>query len=195
LGADFVLTGSVNLATVESRLGERVKDLLAGVDVQDTAYAPFGDLFELGGRARVVKKGVLFHARANRLYDIWRAHDDWRQVDVDARQQVEQRWLRASFDDVYAKLRQDLPAGEPEPDAKRAMALVFRWYCAQARRAAVNGDPAYEVDWEVCCGPALGAANRWLRGTALAAWRDRHVDEVGRRLMSEASLIASGTRA
>jgi trans-AT polyketide synthase, acyltransferase and oxidoreductase domains len=192
LGADFVLTGSVNLATAESGLCERVKDLLAGVDVQDTAYAPFGDLFELGGRARVVKKGVLFHARANRLYDIWRAHDDWRQVGVDTRRQVEQRWLRASFDDVYTKLRQDLPAGDPEPDAKRAMALVFRWYCAQARRAAVDGDPAYEVDWEVCCGPALGAANRWLRGTPLAAWRDRHTDEVGRRLMNEAALVASG---
>ncbi len=189
LGADFVLTGSVNLATDESGLGEPVKDRLAGVDVQDTGYAPFGDLFELGGRARVLKKGVLFHARANRLYDIWRAHDDWQRVDADTRRQVEQRWLRAPFDEVYAKLRQELPAGDPEPDAKRAMALVFRWYCAQARRAAVTGDPAYDVDWEVCCGPALGAANRWLRGTPLAGWRDRHVDELGRRLMAEAAAV------
>ncbi|MFI0777869.1 ACP S-malonyltransferase [Streptomyces sp. NPDC021212] len=192
LGADFVLTGSVNVCTAESGLGGRVKDLLRALDVHDTTYAPFGDLFELGGRARVMKKGVLFHARANKLYDLWRTHDDWYEIAPEVRARIEERYFQESFDTVYARLRdraaEENPR-EPEPDPKRRMALVFRWYCDRALRLAVAGEAGRETDFQVFCGPALGACNQWLRGTDLDDWRQRHADEVGRRILDGAARI------
>ncbi|GAU67578.1 putative acyltransferase [Streptomyces sp. NBRC 110611] len=186
LGADFVLTGSVNVCTAEAGVSGRVKDLLANLDVHDTVYAPFSDLFELGGRARVMKKGTLFHARANKLHDLWRTHDDWYAIDAGVRAHIEERYFRTPFESAYAELRRGAPAGEPEPDPKRRMALVFRWYCDRSLRFAIAGEPGREMDFQVYCGPALGACNQWLRETGPASWQDRHVDEIGRRIMDEA---------
>lgn len=196
LGADFVLTGSVNACTVESGLSSRAKELLQNLDVHDTTYAPSADLFELGGRVRVMKKGVLSHARANKLYDVWRTHDSWESVSPALRTQIEERYLLATFDEAYALARAaapaDAPGTEPDPDPRQRMALVFRWYCDNALRLAVDGTPGREVDYQVWCGPALGAANQWLREAGLGAWQDRHADEICRRLMDEASTIMEG---
>ncbi|MET1176364.1 malonyl CoA-ACP transacylase, partial [Paenibacillus amylolyticus] len=40
LGADFIVTGSINQYTVEAATSDLVKDLLQQMNVQDTAYAP-----------------------------------------------------------------------------------------------------------------------------------------------------------
>lgn len=75
------------------------------------------------------------------------------------------------------------------------MALVFRWYCAQALRWAIEGTPGRVADYQVACGPALGACNQWLRDTPSRAWRDRHADDLADRLMTDAAAIVgiSGT--
>ncbi|MEU2850158.1 ACP S-malonyltransferase [Streptomyces syringium] len=187
LGADFVLTGSVNLCTAESGMSAAAKDLLQDADVHDTAFAPYGDLFELGGRARVLRKGVLFHARAGKLYDLWRNYDSWDAVPAAVRSKVERDYLGASFEDVYARLGR---FAEPALDPKRRMALVFRWYCAQASTWAIDGAQGRVADYQIPCGPALGACNRWLAHTPLHAWRDRHADELADRLMTEAAAVA-----
>ncbi|MCQ8769824.1 ACP S-malonyltransferase [Streptomyces telluris] len=187
LGADFVLTGSVNLCTAESGISAAAKDLLQDADVHDTAFAPYGDLFELGGRARVLRKGVLFHARAGKLHDLWRNYDAWEAVPAAVRSKVERDYLGASFDEVWARLGRTAEHGL---DPKRRMALVFRWYCAQASTWAIDGTPGRVADYQVPCGPALGACNQWLARTPLQAWRDRHADELADRLMTEAAAVA-----
>ena len=68
VGADFVCTGSINQCTVESGMSDVVKDLLQDINVQDTEYAPAGDMFEIGARVQVLKKGTFFPARANKLF-------------------------------------------------------------------------------------------------------------------------------
>jgi trans-AT polyketide synthase/acyltransferase/oxidoreductase domain-containing protein len=60
LGADFILTGSINQCTVEAGTSEAAKDVLQQLNVQDTDYAPAGDMFELGAKVQVVRKGVFF---------------------------------------------------------------------------------------------------------------------------------------
>jgi trans-AT polyketide synthase/acyltransferase/oxidoreductase domain-containing protein len=52
LGADFVLTGSINQCTVEAGMSDVVKDMLQDINVQDTDYAPAGDMFEIGAKIR-----------------------------------------------------------------------------------------------------------------------------------------------
>lgn len=56
MGADFILTGSINQCTVEAGTSDCVKNLLQEINVQDTDYAPAGDMFELGAKAQVLKK-------------------------------------------------------------------------------------------------------------------------------------------
>lgn len=194
LGADFVLTGSINQCTVEAQTSTRAKDMLQQLDVQDSTYAPSGDMFELGARVRVMKRGVFFHARAARLHDLWRNYARWEDVAADTRRQIEERYLRTSFDQAYLQARGLLGAGPAgaEQDPKQRMALVFRWYCERATQFALEG-AEHEVDYQVYCGPALGAFNRWVNGTALENWRDRHVDELGTKIMEGAAALFNDT--
>ncbi|MEU8627799.1 ACP S-malonyltransferase [Streptomyces sp. NPDC048669] len=193
LGADFVLTGSINACTAESGTSVAAKDLLQAADVHDTAFAPYGNLFELGGRARVLRKGVLFHARAGKLHDLWRNHDSWEAVPAAVRAKVERDYLGASFEEILARSgNSSAGSSEQALDPKRRMALVFRWYCAQAATWAIEGTPGRVANYQIPCGPALGACNRWLTGTPLHAWANRHADELAERLMTEAAEVVSG---
>lgn len=65
------------------------------------------------------------------------------------------------------------------------MALIFRWYFTYSTRLAMNGDKHSKVDYQVHCGPALGAFNQWVKGTVFENWKNRHVDEIGQKIMVE----------
>jgi hypothetical protein len=47
------------------------------------------------------------------------------------------------------------------------MALVFRAYLGLASRWAIAGDASRKVDYQVWCGPAMGAFNEWVKGSWL----------------------------
>jgi trans-AT polyketide synthase/acyltransferase/oxidoreductase domain-containing protein len=177
LGADFVLTGSINQCTVEAGTSETTKDLLQGAGVQDTDIVPAGDMFELGAKVQVFKKGLLFPSRAKKLYDLYRQYDSLDQIDLQTRAQLETYYLRV--------LPQVVERAERDP--KQKMALVFRWYFVHTNRLALRGDPAEKVDYQIHCGPAMGAFNQWIKGTDLEDWRNRHVDEIAVRLMRAAA--------
>ena len=193
LGADFVITGSVNQCTPEAGTSDAVKDLLAQLDVQDTTYAPAGDMFELGARVQVVRKGTLFPARANKLYQVYRQFDSLDDIDPATRTTIEERYFRRSFAQVWDETReylsknrsQDIERAERSPKVR--MALVFRWYFAETTRAALAGAPGEQVNYQIHCGPAMGAFNRVVAGTALEPWRVRHVDAVAELLMTGAA--------
>lgn len=192
MGADFLTTGSINQCTVEAGTSEQVKDLLQDINIQDTGYAPAGDMFEYGARVQVLKKGVLFPARANKLYELYRRHESLEEIDEATAKQLQTRYFRKSFDEVYAEVRAHHPAAEiekAEREPKRKMALVFKWYFAHSTQQALSGSDEGRVDFQVHCGPALGAFNQWAKGTELESWRSRHVDVINRHLMQEAAAL------
>lgn len=202
LGADFVLTGSVNQCTPEAGTSDAVKELLAALDVQDTAYAPAGDLFELGSRVQVVRKGTLFSARANKLYQLYRQLDGLDEIDPATRKTIEERYLGRSFDEVWDETQQYLARNRPrelaraEQNPKARMAQVFRWYFVHSTRMAMAGVPGERVNYQIHCGPALGAFNRLVAGTPLQAWPARHVDAIADLLMTGAAeLLGDSLRA
>jgi trans-AT polyketide synthase/acyltransferase/oxidoreductase domain-containing protein len=45
------------------------------------------------------------------------------------------------------------------------------------------GDQDARVDYQIHCGPAMGAFNRWAAGTELEDWRARDVADIAGRLM------------
>ncbi|SOB83276.1 ACP S-malonyltransferase [Streptomyces sp. 1331.2] len=199
LGADFVLTGSVNQCSPEAGTSEAVKELLATIDVQDTAYAPAGDMFELGARVQVVRKSTLFPARANKLHQVYRRYEGLDEIDEPTRRTIEDRYFRRSFAEVWAEteayLREhrpdDLARAERSPKAR--MAQVFRWYFVHSTRAALGGVPGEQVNYQIHCGPAMGAFNRAVAGTPLQAWRERHVDAIAETLMTGAAELLDGS--
>jgi trans-AT polyketide synthase, acyltransferase and oxidoreductase domains len=189
MGADFILTGSINQCTVEAGTSTAVKDMLETADPQDTAYAPAGDMFELGAKVQVFKKGIFFPARANRLYELYQRHNSIDEIDEKTRRQIEEKYFRRSFEDVWRETKSYyLDAGrkkleELERSPKQKMALIFRWYFVHSSRLALDGDEQQKLDYQIHCGPALGAFNRWVSGTELKPWRNRHVADIAERLL------------
>lgn len=194
LGADFVLTGSINQCTVEAGTSDLVKDMLAQAGVQDMAMAPASDMFEFGSQVQVLRKGTLFPARAGRLHELYRRLDGLHALDPVVREQLERQIFRRSLDAVWDETRAYYAREAPvlldriEADPKRRMAAVFRWYLVQSHRLAVAGTPDRRADFQIWCGPAMGAFNRWVEGTPLQDWRRRHVDDIAERLMQGAAV-------
>lgn len=188
LGADFIVTGSINQCTVEASTSDTVKDLLQQMNVQDTEYAPAGDMFELGAKVQVLKKGLFFPVRANKLYEIYRRFNSLDEIDQKTRQQIQEKYFKKSFEEVYRDVKAYYPAEEiqkAERNPKHKMALIFRWYFGYSTRLALGGNVENKVDYQVHCGPALGAFNQWVKGTNLENWQQRYVDVIARKLMDE----------
>ncbi|CAM2008615.1 ACP S-malonyltransferase [Acanthopleuribacter pedis] len=190
LGADFILTGSINQPSPESGASDAVKDLLQQINVQDTEYAPAGDMFELGAKVQVVRRGLFFPARANKLYDLYRNHNSLDELDAKTRHMIQEKYFRRSFDDVWQETRAHFLKTRPqvvekaERNPKFKMALIFKWYFVYSTRLAMSGDMKRKVDFQIHCGPALGAFNQWVKGTDLEPWTQRNVDRIADHLMN-----------
>lgn len=193
LGADFILTGSINQCTVEARTSDAVKDILQGINVQDTDYAPAGDMFELGAKVQVLRKGVFFPARANKLYQLYLRYNSIEEIDEHTRAQIQEKYFHKSFEEVWAETLAYHKKDSTETDhlqdlsSKQKMALIFRWYFVHSTRLALDGSSLHKVDYQVHTGPALGAFNQLVRGTKLEGWRNRHVTEIAELLMCGAA--------
>jgi trans-AT polyketide synthase, acyltransferase and oxidoreductase domains len=194
MGADFITTGSINQCTVEAGISESVKNMLQDMNVQDTAYAPAGDMFELGAKVQVLRKGVLFPGRANKLYELYTRHNSLDDIDSQTKKQIEDTYFGRSFEDVWSETKTYYSQINPgfqklEPSPKQKMGLVFRWYFIHTTRLAMRGVEEEKVNYQVHCGPALGAFNQWVKGTALESWRNRHVSDIGERIMNGAAAV------
>lgn len=201
LGADFITTGSINQCTVEAGMSDAVKNLLQDINVQDTAIAPAGDMFEIGAKVQVMSKGVFFPARANRLYELYLRHDSVDEIDSKTRGQIEDKYFGRSLERVWEEIEAHYRLSPERLEAarkvgKKKMALIFRWYFAHTTRLALEGDESQRVNYQVHCGPALGAFNQWVKGSELESWKNRRVAEIGTRIMQEAaSLLQERLRA
>ncbi|MEL7029650.1 MAG: PfaD family polyunsaturated fatty acid/polyketide biosynthesis protein [Pseudomonadota bacterium] len=195
LGADFVLTGSINQACVESGLSESARELLVGIDMADVAMAASADMFELGVKVQVLKRGVMFAARANQLYALYSQYGSLEDLPHGKRAQLEKDVFRAPIDEIWTETRNFFRTRNPaeveraERDPKHRMALVFRWYLGNSIRWAINGDADRKVDYQIWCGPAMGAFNSWTAGTWLENVEARTVGQVGKNLLEGSAVI------
>lgn len=195
LGADYVVTGSINQAAIESGLSDDGKRLLAEAGIADVAMAAAADMFEMGVKVQVLRRGTLFAARANRLYELYRTHDSLDALPLAVRRELEDKLLGAALDAVWAETSAYWAARDPaelaraRADAKHRMALVFRWYLGMASRWAIRGDTARRADYQIWCGAAMGAFNDWVRGSFLADPAERGVVQIALNLLEGAAQI------
>lgn len=189
MGAAYVLTGSVNQACTESGSCDAVRSMLAQAEQADIAMAPAADMFETGVRVQVLKRGTMFPMRAGRLYDLYRAHAGLENLPDADRMFVERQLLRATIEEAWHSTREFFLKRDPrqveraERDPKHRMALVFRSYLGLSSRWANDGEPSRVMDYQVWCGPAMGAFNEWTRGTFLEKPENRRVVVVGQNLL------------
>ncbi|MFF0612912.1 PfaD family polyunsaturated fatty acid/polyketide biosynthesis protein [Nocardia tengchongensis] len=196
LGASYVVTGSINQASVEAGQSESTKQLLVTAGSADCAMAPSADMFEMGVEVQVLKRGTMFAARAKQLYEIYRAYDSIEAIPVAERLLLEQRTFKRSLDDVWAGCVGYFTERDPEQllraerDPKRKMALIFRWYLGLSSAWSISGEPERATDYQVWCGPAMGAFNAWAAGSYLAPARNRQVAELAAQIMRGTAVTA-----
>ena len=156
--------------------------------------APAADMFEMGVKLQVLKRGTLFAMRAAKLYDLYRNYPSLEAIPAAERVRIEKDVFRAPLDAIWAETRAFWTARDPkqadraEADAKHKMALVFRWYLGLSSRWANAGEAARQADYQVWCGPAMGAFNEWTKGTFLERPENRRAASVARNLLHGAAV-------
>jgi trans-AT polyketide synthase/acyltransferase/oxidoreductase domain-containing protein len=195
LGAAYVVTGSINQACGEAGTSDAVRRMLAAAEQADVMMAPAADMFEMGVNVQVLKRGTLFGVRARRLYELYRAHGSIGELPAAARATLERDYFRTSLEAAWESTRQYFEGRDPGQLARAArepkhqLALLFRAYLGQASKWANAGEPTRQADYQVWCGPAMGAFNEWARGSFLEAVENRKVATIGLNLMQGAAKL------
>ena len=195
LGASFVLTGTINEACVESGLSADGKEMLAQAGLADIAMAPAADMFELGVDLQVLQRGTMFAPRAKQLYKLYRTYPSLDSIPADEVRELETKTLGMTIDECWAMTRSfwldrdpdEVPKAESDPRHK--MALTFRWYLGLSSRWAINGQIDRRLDYQIWCGPAMGAFNAWTAGSFLADPANRTVSQVAKNLLEGAAVL------
>jgi PfaD family protein len=195
MGADYVLTGSVNQCARESGQSIQAKRMLAQAGVADVMMAPAGDMFELGVKVQVLKRGCFFPLRAAKLYELYKNYDSLEALPKETAAALERDFFRATMAQTWAETRAYFSARRPEEvtraerDPKHRMALVFRWYLGLSSRWPLVGTSDRQMDYQIWCGPAMGAFNQWVAGSFLEDPDNRTVAEIALNLMHGAASI------
>jgi PfaD family protein len=195
MGAAYILTGSVNQACVEAGTCGAVRRMLAEAEQADVTMAPAADMFEMGVKVQVLKRGTMFAMRAAKLYELYNSFPSFEDLPPGDRLFVEKQLLQSSFAAAWEKTMAFFKTRDPGQieraltDPKHKMALVFRSYLGQTSRWAVQGEPRRQIDYQIWCGPAMGAFNAWTKGSFLAEPAQRDIVTVAFNLMFGAAVL------
>ena len=195
MGADYIVTGSINQACRQSGTAPSVRKMLAEAAMADVAMCPASDMFEMGGRVQVLKRGTMYPQRAQRLFELYKTYPSFDAIPAPERKKVETQILRRPFAEVWEETERYWMARQPEEaeraraDGKHRMALCFRWYLGMSSRWARMGECNRQADFQIWCGPAIGGLNRWTQDTALAQAENRDAPTLARALLIGAAVL------
>lgn len=194
MGAAYVVTGSINQACLESGSSDLVREMLAKAGQADVIMAPAADMFEMGVKVQVLKRGTMFAMRAAKLYEVYRAYARIEEIPADVKAQLEKEVFRQPLEAIWESTALFFTQRDPSQlvraaaEPRHKMALVFRWYLGLASRWANAGDPSRAMDYQVWCGPAMGAFNEWVKGSFLEPRQERRVVTVALNLLVGAAV-------
>jgi PfaD family protein len=193
MGAAYIVTGSVNQSCLEAGTSGHTRQLLSQAGMADVAMAPSADMFELGVKVQVLKRGTLFPMRAQKLYDLYSRFDSIEQIPVDEREKLEKLIFQRDIESIWQDTVKFFTERDPvqieraEDNPKRKMALIFRWYLGLASRWSNSGEKGREMDFQIWCGPSMGSFNDWVRGTYLSDPKNRRVVDVALQILTGAA--------
>lgn len=195
MGAAYVVTGSVNQSCLEAGTSDHVRNLLPQVGMADVCMAPAFDMFEMGGKLQVVKRGTLFPMRAKKLNELYLANRSIEEIPGPERDKLEKQVFQRSIESVWEETVNYFKVRDPEQidkalaNPRKKMALIFRWYLGLTSHWANHGEKGREMDYQVWCGPSMGAFNDWVRGSYLELPENRRVVDVAHHLLNGAAYL------
>jgi trans-AT polyketide synthase/acyltransferase/oxidoreductase domain-containing protein len=194
MGAAYILTGSINQSCVEAGTSKAVRQMLAEAGQADVTMAPAADMFEMGVKVQVLKRGTMFPLRAAKLYDLYCNYDRFENIPEKQKAVLERDFFRQSFQDEWEQTKNYFATHAPKQierarkDTKHKMSLVFRSYLGQSSNWANSGDPLRKIDYQIWCGPAIGAFNQWVKGSFLEKPENRKTISVAMNILCGASV-------
>jgi len=195
LGAAYVMIGSVHQCTRESGLSADGKQMLAEAGIADVAMTAAADMFESGVKVQVLKRGTLMSARGNQLYQLYRRYPSVEAIPEPERLGLEKNIFRTSLTEIWRETETFFQTRDPAQieraagDPKHRMALIFRWYLGNSSRWPIHGEAARRTDYQIWCGPAMGAFNGWVRGSFLEELEQRSIEQVALNLIEGAAVV------
>jgi trans-AT polyketide synthase, acyltransferase and oxidoreductase domains len=195
LGADFVVIGSVHQSALESGVSPESRALLAQAGPADVAMVAAADMFEMGVKVQVLKRGTMMAVRGNQLFELYKRHASLDAIPAETRAGLEKNVFRMPLSEVWQQTQAFFERTDPtqieraQRDAKHKMALVFRWYLGSSSRWPLNGPSDRQIDFQLWCGPAMGAFNRWVKGSFLEPVEQRSVQQIALNLMEGAAFV------
>ncbi|MGB7440473.1 MAG: PfaD family polyunsaturated fatty acid/polyketide biosynthesis protein [Coleofasciculaceae cyanobacterium] len=195
MGAAYIVTGSINQSCLEAGTCQHTKKLLSQAEMPDVMMAPAGDMFEMGVKVQVLKKGTMFPLRAQKLFELYKTYDSIEAIPPAERQKLEKQIFQESIDSAWQKTVDYLSQKNPQKldrankNPKMKMALMFRRYLGLSSRWSSAGEKGREMDYQIWCGPAMGSFNNWVKGTYLAAPENRRVVELAHHVMTGAAFL------
>ncbi|PKH06504.1 PfaD family polyunsaturated fatty acid/polyketide biosynthesis protein [Moritella sp. Urea-trap-13] len=195
MGAAYIVLGSVNQACVEAGASEYTRKLLSTVEMADVTMAPAADMFEMGVKLQVLKRGSMFAMRAKKLYDLYVTYDSIEDIPAAEREKIEKQIFRSNLDDIWDGTIAFFTERDPEMLAramsspKRKMALIFRWYLGLSSRWSNTGEKGREMDYQIWAGPSLGAFNSWVKGSYLEDYTRRGAVDVALHMLKGAAYL------
>jgi trans-AT polyketide synthase, acyltransferase and oxidoreductase domains len=196
MGAAWIMVGSIHQACVESGTSDAVRKMLAETRQADVIMAPAADMFEMGVTVQVLKRGTMFAMRAAKLYEFYRSFGSLDELPAAEREKLEKTVFLSPLETIWQQTSSFFQQRDPrqveraDRDPKHRMALVFRWYLGQAAHWAKDGVPNRAIDYQVWCGPAMGAFNEWVKGSFLEDPTRRQVATVAHNILQGAATIS-----
>jgi trans-AT polyketide synthase, acyltransferase and oxidoreductase domains len=195
LGAAYVVTGSINQSCVESGASEHTRNLLSQMEMADVAMAPAGDMFEMGVKVQVLKRGTMYAMRAQKLSELYTRYSSWEDVPPAEREKMEKTVFKRDFESIWNDTVKFFMERDPRQvergnaNPKDKMALVFRWYLGLSSRWSVAGEKGREMDYQIWTGPSMGAFNNWVKATYLEAPQNRHVVDLAMHILRGCAIL------
>ena len=189
MGAAYIVTGSVNQGCVEAGTSTQVKHALAQAAAPDVMMAPSADMFEMGVKVQVLKRGTMFPMRSQKLYETYLKYNSIEEIESSERKELENKIFQNDLDKIWDECVKFFTERDPDQlekaqgNPKRKMALIFRWYLGLATHWGIQGIPERSLDYQIWCGPSMGAFNDWVRGTRLETPENRAVVDIADQLM------------
>ena len=195
LGAAFVLIGTVHQSAIESGVSDNSRNLLAKAEIADVAMTASADMFELGVKVQVLQRGTMMAVRGNQLYDLYNRYESIEEIPADIKAKIEKNIFRTSLNEIWEQTQSFFTKADPSQleraakNPKHKMALIFRWYIGNSSQWPIVGDDSRQVDYQLWCGPAMGAFNRWVAGSFLEAPENRTVQQIAFNLLEGAAHV------
>jgi trans-AT polyketide synthase/acyltransferase/oxidoreductase domain-containing protein len=195
MGAAYIVTGSVNQACVEAGASEHTKNLLAQADMADVIMAPAADMFEMGVKVQVLKRGTMFGLRALKLYELYSRYPSIEAIPQEERDKLEKTVFKRNLDDIWNDTvlffneRDPRQIERANADPRQKMALIFRWYLGLSSRWSNSGEKGREMDYQIWCGPSMGSFNDWTRDTYLTQPENRRVVDIALHILTGSAYL------